>query len=336
MKKILISAISLIFISLSISAQNAGSTQDSFKPSGKPIVTVFSDFTNTTTKSTSNNAFELTRAYFGYGYNFSQDFSGKVVFDIANSAGLNPSAFTAFLKNAYTEYSNGMVKADLGLIGTSMFSLQESVWGKRYMYKSFQDQYGFGSSADLGAKVNLQFIPELSLDLAVFNGEGYKKVQADSTMQFAVGLTAQPIKNLYARVYYDYMNKQSYATAKVAQSSFNVFVGYKSDKATVAAEYNTQMGNKNTADHNWSGLSVYGTLPFAKQFTAIARFDDLMSSKVGTATTGWNTSTDGQVYMAGIEFAPVKGIQITPNFRYSSLTSGTNSTSINLNLGMSF
>ena len=149
-------------------------------------------------------------------------------------------------------------------------------------------------------------------------------------------MTAQPIKNLYARVYYDYMNKQSYATAKVAQSSFNVFVGYKSDKATVAAEYNSQMGNKNTADHNWSGLSVYGTLPFAKQFTAIARFDDLMSKKIGTATTGWNTSTDGQVYMAGVEFAPVKGIQITPNFRYSSLTSGTTSTSININLGMSF
>ena len=336
MKKILISAISLIFISLSISAQNAGSTQDSFKPSGKPIVTVFSDFTNTTTKSTSNNAFELTRAYLGYGYNFSQDFSGKIVFDIANTKDLSPSAFTAFLKNAYAEYSHGMVKADLGLIGTTMFSLQESVWGKRYMYKSFQDQYGFQSSADLGAKVNLQFMPELSMDLAVFNGEGYKNVQKDSTMQFAVGLTAQPIKNLYARVYYDYMNKQSYATAKVAQSSFNVFVGYKSDKATVAAEYNSQMGNKNTADHNWSGLSVYGTLPFAKQFTAIARFDDLMSKKIGTATTGWNTSTDGQVYMAGVEFAPVKGIQITPNFRYSSLTSGTTSTSININLGMSF
>jgi len=333
MKKILICAITMIFISLSISAQGM---QDSFKPNGKPIVTVFSDFTNTTSNGTSNNAFELSRAYLGYGYNFSQDFSGKIVFDIANTAGLNPSAFTAFLKNAYAEYSHGMVKADLGLIGTTMFSLQESVWGKRYLYKSFQDQYGFQSSADLGAKVNLQFIPELSLDLAVFNGEGYKKVQADSTMQFSIGLTAQPIKNVYARVYYDYMNKQSYATSKVAQSSFNVFVGYKSDIATIAAEYNSQMGNKNTADHNWSGLSVYGTLPFAKQFTAIARFDDLMSSKVGAATTGWDTASDGQVYMAGIEFAPVKGIQITPNFRYSSLTSGTTSSSINLNLGMNF
>jgi len=343
MKKILICALSLIFISLSISAQ---STQDGFKPSGKPIVTIFSDFTNTTTGGKTNDAFEISRAYFGYAYNFSQDFSAKVVFDVTSSAAATvspsttvvtlPSAFSAFLKNAYTEYSNGMVKANIGLIGTTMFGLQESIWGKRYLYKSFQDQYGFGSSADLGASVKLQFIPEVSLDLAIFNGEGYKKVQADSTFQFAVGVTAQPIKNLYARVYYDYMDKQSYATAKVAQSSFNVFVGYKSEVGTLAAEYNLQNGNKNTSGHNWSGLSVYGVLPLDKQFSVIARFDDLMSSKIGTATTGWNTSTDGQVYLAGVEFAPVKGIQITPNFRYSRLTSGITASAINVNLGISF
>lgn len=337
MRKVLISSISIMLFCSSIYSQNSpNDTKDSFKPSGKPIVTVFSDFSSTTTGNTTNNAFEVSRAYLGYGYNFSPDFSGKVVFDIANTAGLSPSAFTVFLKNAYAEYSHGIVKANLGLIGTTMFSLQESTWGKRYMYKSFQDQYGFGSSADLGASVKLQFIPEVSLDLAVFNGEGYKKIQADSTMQFAAGLTLQPIKNLYVRAYYDYMANQSYATAKVAQTSFNIFVGYKTDKGTIGAEYNLQNGNKNTKDHNWSGLSVYGTLPFANQFTAIARFDNLMSDKIGTSTTGWNTTTDGQVYLAGIEYAPVKGIQITPNIRYSKLSSGTSSTSLNVNLGMSF
>ncbi len=338
MKKILISAVSLMFVSLSISAQNSGSTQDSFKPSGKPIVTVFSDFTHTSTNGNTNNAFELSRAYFGYGYNFSPDFSGKVVFDIANTSGLTPSAFTAFLKNAYAEYSHGIVKANLGLVGTTMFSLQESVWGKRYLYKSFQDQYGFGNSADLGATVKLQFAPEVSLDLAMFNGEGYKKVQADSTMQFAAGLTVQPVKNLYIRAYYESMDKQSYlpSATKVAQTSFNLFVGYKSDKGTLAAEYNSQNGNKNTKDHNWSGVSVYGTLPVAKQFTAIARYDNLTSKKIGTATTGWNTGTDGQVYIAGIEYAPVKGIQITPNIRYSDLKTGNSTTSLNVNVGMSF
>ena len=336
MKKILISTIAMFLLVVGVSAQG---TSDSFKPNGKPVVTIFSDFTNTTTTTNSVsktvNAFELSRAYFGYAYNFSPDFSAKVVFDIANSAAAGTtapgvSAFTAFLKNAFAEYSSGMVKADLGMIGTNMFSLQESIWGKRYLYKSFQDQYGLQSSADLGAKVNLQFIPELSLDLAVFNGEGYKKVQADSTLQFSVGLTAQPIKNLYARVYYDYLANQKYATAKVAQSSFDVFLAYKADFATIGAEYNTQTGNKNTANHDLSGMSVWATVPFAKQFSGIVRYDNLMSKN------GWNTTTDGSVIIAGIEYAPVKGIQITPNFLYSSLTSGVKSTSLNVNLGVSF
>jgi hypothetical protein len=329
-----------------------------FKPSGKPIVTIFSDFTNTTTNSKTNNAFEISRAYFGYGYNFSSDFSAKVIFDVANSATVTvtdpnksgvtatlPSAYSAFLKNAYGEYNHGIVTADLGMVGENMFSLQESMWGKRYLYKSYQDQNGFGNSADLGAKVKLQFIPEVSFDFEVLNGEGYKKVQADSTMKFAAGLTVQPIKNVFARVYYDYMANQSYATTKVAQTSFNVFVGYKSDGGSIGAEFNTQNGNKFVKGGNWSGYSIYGTLPIIDKLNVFARFDDLTSDKIGTVTTSWNSGksgTDGQVYIAGVEFVPVKGIQISPNFRYNDpsaevITAGGHATSsININLGVSF
>ena len=343
MKKIYFSLIALLGMSSLLMAQTAQTGDDTFKPSGKPIVTLFSDFSNINYNGKSNNAFEVTRAYFGYGYNFSTDFSGRIVFDVANNAAAGTtapgvSAFTAFLKNAYAEYSHGIVKADLGMVGENMFDLQETVWGKRYIYKSFQDQYGFGSSADLGAKVKLQFIPEVSLDLEVLNGEGYKKVQADSTLQFAAGVTLQPIKNLYIRGYYDYMANQSYATAKVAQSSFNVFVGYKSEQGSLGAEYNTQNGNKFVKGGNWSGLSVYGTLPIVKKLNVFARFDDLSSDKIGAATQGWDTGNDGQVYMGGVEYTPVKGIMISPNIRYQNLSAtGTHSTTfLNLNLGMSF
>ena len=329
MKKIYLGLAVLFGMSSLVSAQTAENVKDTFTPSGKPIVTVFGDFSNVNSNSKSNNAFEISRAYFGYGYNFSRDFSGKVLFDVANSAGLSPSAFTVFLKNAYTEYADKLVKVDFGLVGENMFDLQESTWGKRYLYKSFQDQYGFGNSADLGAKIKFQFAPEVSLDLAVYNGEGYKKVQADSTVQIAAGLTVQPIKNLYARVYADYSKKN------VAQSSYNAFVGYKSDKGSLAAEYNTQNGQGMVKDHNFSGFSLYGTLPVVKQVSVFARYDDLTSKKIGTATNGWN-STDGQVYIAGVEFVPVKGIQISPNFRYSDLKVGNSTTSFYVNLGMSF
>jgi len=344
MKQIYLSLIVFSLMGFSITAQTVQSTDDTFKPGGKPIVTIFSDFTNVNYNGRSNNAFEITRAYFGYGYNFSSDFSGKVLFDVANvaAAGTSPgvSAFTTYLKFAYAEYNHGILKADVGMIGESMFDLQESVWGKRYLYKSFQDFYSFGNTTDLGAKVKLQFIPQVALDLAVYNGEGFKKVQADSTVQLAAGLTVQPVKNLYARVYVDYLNytKIPASSAIAAQTSFNAFVGYKSDKGSLGAEYNVQSGHASKKFNDWSGISIYGTLPVIEKLSVFARYDDLMSKKIGTATQGWNTTTDGQVYIAGVEFVPVNGIQISPNIRYSDLSAmgAKATTTINLNLGINF
>lgn len=43
------------------------------------------------------------------------------------------------------------------------------------MMKSFQDEYKFGSSADLGVSVAYKFNKVVSADVIVANGEGYKK-----------------------------------------------------------------------------------------------------------------------------------------------------------------
>lgn len=318
---------SVLFITASVLGQTNTSNSDKFLPSGKPIVTVYSDFVNTNSGGNSDYAFEITRAYFGYGYEFSNKLSGKIVFDVANKSGLSPSSFTAFLKNAYVEYNDNNFKTNFGLISGIMFKLQESIWGKRYLYKSFQDEYGFGSSADLGMSVSYSVLPQLNIDVAIYNGEGYKKVQSDSVLQFAAGLTVQPIKNFYTRVYIDYMKRNE------AQTSFNAMLGYKSKKISAALEYNLQHGNMMLANKNWSGISAYATVPFADKFAGFARFDNLSSNKIGGATNGWN-ATDGQVYIIGVEYFPIKGIQITPNFRYNDLASGKTKTSIYLNIGM--
>lgn len=332
MKKILISAISLVFFSMSMMAQNASNDQENFKPNGKPLVTIFSDFKYSFQNAKSNPAFELSRSYFGYIYNFSPNFSSKVVFDIANSGGLNPSAFTAFVKNAYVEYGDQFIKVNMGMVGTNMFSLQESTWGKRYLLKSFQDLNGFSSSADLGASVKLQFTPQISLDAQLLNGEGYTKVQADSTVKVAVGLTVEPVKHLIARVYADYMKKN------VAQTSFNAFLGYVGDKVTVAGEYNTQSGHGMVMDQNYSGVSFWGTYKTSKVMSVFARYDNLSSNTLTGKTTAWNASKDGQLYTAGLEFFPVKGIAISPNFQYlqPNLATLKSTTNILVNVGISF
>lgn len=331
MKKIFICAITLI-TSLNIFSQNSSNEGADFKPNGKPVVTIFSDFKYSIQDGETNPAFELSRAYFGYVYNFTPNISSKVLFDVSNTNGLSPSSFTAYVKNAYVSYSDKLIKVDFGMIGTSTFSLQESTWGKRYLLKSFQDLNGFSSSADLGASVKVQILPQLSIDAQVLNGEGYQKVQADSTLKVAAGITYQPIKNLYVRVYGDYLKKD------VAQKTFNAFVGYVGKDLTLAGEYNIQKGNKMVSNHNLSGVSFWGTYKTNKIMSVFARYDYLTSNKPSGATSNWNAAKDGQLYVAGLEFFPVKGITISPNVQYSNpkLASLKPTTNLMLNASLNF
>lgn len=67
--------------------------------------------------------------------------------------------------------------------------------------KSFQDEYKFGSSADLAISASYDFNRYVSADVIIANGEGYKQVQVKDGLQYGAGLTLTPIKNLFIRLY---------------------------------------------------------------------------------------------------------------------------------------
>jgi hypothetical protein len=309
MKRIFISVMTMVLAATGSMAQDA---KKDFKAGGKPVVTVFTDFRVQTTDGKTNTAFEISRAYLGYAYNFSPYFSAKAVMDVTDkNNGYQTSAYTAYIKNAFGEYSKNGLTVDFGLIGTNTFNLQESLWGKRYLLKSFQDLNGYASSADLGLGIKYQIVPELSVDAQIVNGEGYKSIQADSAVKVSVGLTYQPIKKLYVRVYGDYLKKNE------AQTTFNAMVAYKDDKLTLAGEYNLQTGHNKVKDNNLSGVSFWGTYSPSKKVAIFARYDNLTSKKINGASEGWNAAKDGNLYAAGLEFFPVKGIAIAPNIQIS-------------------
>ncbi|MBP8038607.1 MAG: hypothetical protein KBH27_05580 [Prevotella sp.] len=317
MKRIFISVMSIMLAA----AGMAQETTSTFKPSGSPIVTVFTDFRVQSTDGKTNTAFEISRAYLGYAYNFSPYFSAKAVMDVTDkNNGYQGSAYTAYIKNAYGEYSRNGLTLDFGLIGTNTFNLQEALWGKRYLLKSFQDLNGYASSADLGLGIKYQIAPELSFDAQVVNGEGYKSLQSDSAVKVSAGLTFQPIKKLYLRVYGDYQKKHE------AQTTFNAMIAYKGDNFTVGGEYNLQTGHNKVKNHNLNGLSFWGTYNPSKTFDIFARYDNLTSKKLNGASNGWN-STDGNLYSAGLEILPAKGIAISPNVQISDPSKAGSKTS---------
>jgi hypothetical protein len=316
MKKVLITLLSIAIAGSALAGTNETSSE--FKPSGKPIATIFTDFKCSMYDGKTNNAFEVSRAYLGYTYNFSKNFSGKVVFDIATDKGLKPSAYTAYMKNAFAEYSNDVIKLDFGMIGTSTFNFSEKMWGKRYLMKSFMDQNGYGSSADLGIGATVKLDKTLSFDAQIVNGEGYKNVQSDSAVKVAIGLTYQPVSNLYVRVYTDLMKKNE------TQNTIAAIIGYKDEKLTLAGEFNYQKNHKMVKDADLTGLSFWGNYAMNKSASVFARFDNL------TSKDDWNGAKDGQLYVAGLEFTPIKGIQVAPNVQISKPKPSDSKTTTNL------
>ena len=69
-------------------------------------------------------------------------------------------------------WKTGNLTLNGGLISTTQLNFQEKFRGYRYIMKSFQDQYKFGSSADLDLSVAYEFTGWISADAIIVNGKG--------------------------------------------------------------------------------------------------------------------------------------------------------------------
>ncbi|MBN2350775.1 MAG: hypothetical protein JXJ22_18195 [Bacteroidales bacterium] len=307
MKKSFLVLLFLIGVLTGIFSQETPA-EEKFIPNGKPTIRIFTNFHTQLFEDKNASAFEVTRAYFGYNYNFSEEFSGGVLLDVGNP-GSGSLQHTAFLKNAFINYKKNNFSANFGMIGTLHFKVQEKFWGRRYIYKSFQDEYGLNPSADLGTSVSYKVADFIQADIALTNGEGYKKVQLDSTYKAGLGITLNPLDGLTIRGYFDWMKNDA------SQITIATFIGYTFEGVSLGVEYNLQNNNKMIKDHNLSGFSGYGAVALGKKFELFARYDYLTSNTLSGETDDWNLAKDGQLILAGLEFTPVKGIQIAPNFQ---------------------
>jgi hypothetical protein len=296
----------ILFLALIMGIQTFALNNE-FKPNGKANVNIFSNFHSSFSDGKNANVFEITRAYLGYGYKFSKYISAKVTLDVGNPK-VGALEMTAYLKNASLTYKQNGFTLNFGVISLLQFKTQTKIWGYRYIYKSFQDQYKYNSSADLGINIAYKFSDFISGDFSLTNGEGYKKIAADSSLRAGFGVTINPIKSLILRAYYDCIKKKS-----INQQSISLFLGYKIKNISIGAEYNKQLNHKNSDGKDLNGYSFYTTYTVNKKFKLFGRYDKLSSSN--TLDKEWNLAKDGSLFIVGMEFTPVKGIKISPNYQ---------------------
>ena len=219
MKKISFLGVSLI--SLVSFSQNIDET---FKPDGEVQFKVFWNYhTDFSKNATQTSAFELNRAYFGYKYNFTEAISTRVTLDVGNNTA--GSKYTAFLKFAQLDWQVvPSVKLSMGVIGLQQFNDQENFWGYRYVFKSFQDENGFGSSADLGINAAFKISENLKANFLIVNGEGFRDIQdQDGKHKVGASFVYTPIKGLITKIYAD---SQPSTVGGDAVTAFSLFAGY--------------------------------------------------------------------------------------------------------------
>lgn len=279
------------------------------EPKGKAIVQVFGNFHSGFGETNNDRGFELERSYLGYEYKLVDGLSVKGVMDIGKSSDVSDYQRIAYIKNAMVSWKKGDFTLNGGLISTTQFNFQEKFWGYRYIMKSFQDEYKFGSSADLGLSVSYKFADWVSADAIIVNGEGYKKIQKNDGLNYGLGLTLTPVKGFQVRLYGGL--NESGQDGKSDVVNMAAFAGYKCDRFTIGAEYNHMLNASNTKGNDQFGYSAFASVKVAKNADIYARFDDLYSKN------DWNISKDEQAAIIGAQFKLGKYVKVAPNFRMS-------------------
>ncbi|TGY38806.1 hypothetical protein [Bacteroides caecimuris] len=277
------------------------------EPKGKAIVQVFGNFHTGLGAENDDRGFELERSYLGYEYKLGNGLSVKGVMDIGKSSDVSDYQRIAYIKNAMVSWETGNLTLNGGLISTTQFNFQEKFWGYRYIMKSFQDEYKFGSSADLGISAAYRFADWISADAIIVNGEGYKKIQKNEGLNYGLGVTLTPVKGFQIRLYGG-LNECG-EEGKRDTGNLAAFAGYKHEKFTIGAEYNYMMNASYNEDADQSGYSIFVSVNLPKEISLYVRFDDLYSKN------DWNKVKDESAAILGIQFKLGEYVKIAPDFR---------------------
>lgn len=326
MKKIkIVLAVFMASMSVNVMAMDSVATEkgkvenkvaESEEPKGKAIVSVFANFNMAMQNGISKCGFQLDRSYVGYQYKLGNGLELKAVLDIGKPSSVDDYHYVAYIKNAQVSWKHKGLTLTGGMISTTQFNMQEKFWGYRYIYKSFQDQYKFGSSADLGLSVAYKFADWVSADVIMTNGEGYKKIQGDLGFQYGLGLTFTPVEGLSLRLYGG-LNDATEAE-KVNVYNYAAFVGYKNKVFSLGGEFAMMQNSGNVKSRNQLGCSVYGSVKAHKIVDVYARWDML------TSNNEWNATKDEMVVIAGAQVKLGKYVKIAPNFRMTMPKEGEN------------
>jgi hypothetical protein len=288
---------------------------------------VFFDYTDSG-DSSKVDEFALKRVYLTFSKSISDELSVTIQTDVDT----NSSPKNIYLKNAKVDWKTLDGNIVIGLQGMNMFKVQEGNWGKRYLDKTIMDRFKYSSSADMGIGY-YHSKDKFHGSILITNGAGFKKSETDShkklSLQFIYGntnLSKSDGFNVGAVLSHEPYDRDGEVTipeepaGEHSKKVFGVFGGYAKDNLRVGAEW-SQLDDSGllTGNYNNNLTSVYCNYALNNKQSLIVKYDMVSGNK------------DANYALVAMEFAPTKGLMVSPNVR-----SNDGTTAIGVNFQFQF
>lgn len=320
----------LILLLISISAAYSQDKEE-FKPSGKVLVDVFGDYYYKLGADVDSvlsgggeyqktpkeyNAFAFRRIYIGYEYNFSEKFYAKVMLEGADALKLSDSKRAATIKFAYFEWKEIFPGSKLivGSQSTTIWEAPERVWGYRAVEKTITDFRKIGASSDVGIALQGRIDTKGTFGYHVMVANGTAVTPENDKYKKIYGtLNANLIDHkLVIELHGNYEKTSDSGNIAVTKG----FVGFDHRFFSVGLEEVIQLEKEGDETTTAMGTSIFarGNI-IEKKMSAFARLD-IFNSNIDEKESG-----DIELFTVfGIDFKPVKQINIIPNIWINTYT----------------
>ena len=269
------------------------------------------------------DGFGLNRVYL----NFSKEISDELSVTIQTDAYPESSSQNIYLRNAKADWKTLNGNVVIGLQEMNMFKVQQMNWGKRYLDKTVMDRMQYSSVADMGIGY-YHSKDKFHGSILITNGAGFKKSETDShkklSLQFIYGtvkLSKSDGFNIGAVLSHEPYDRDGEVTipeepaGEYSKKVFGVFGGYAKNNLRVGAEW-SQLDDSGLLDGNYNNnlTSVYCNYALKNKQSLIVKYDKVSGNK------------DANYALVAMEFAPTKGLMVSPNVRSND---GTTSLGVN-------
>lgn len=267
---------------------------------GKPITEIFTDFHYIPGDTSRTTGFGINRAYIGYNFLPSGNFSGTVILNIGNPSELSydqKHRRYAFFREASLSWKKNNLNVSFGITTTRSTIFQQTFMGKRYVADNFEAINGYTFVADLGLAIDYEINEIIKVDFCLFNGEGYSELQLNEGLKTSFGINISPFEKGVIRLYGDFNRLPG-----MWQNTAICFIGYKNEGVMFGAEsaYKTRLDK--VTDHDAWGFSATCAKTILKNTEVFARYDYTTSKTDPGDELNWNYRMDGKFGVFGFQY----------------------------------